>query len=92
MESFCAESKRGVELALDGGDGALLPIVSEGVSTLKEVSFWVFRPAWMALSKQKRATAVDFCLLFEIRLLPITVAVGVSRSERQAQCETLEIL
>lgn len=35
---FCAGSKRGVELALDRGEGSLLPLLSVGVRVIDEVS------------------------------------------------------
>jgi hypothetical protein len=43
--SFCAGSRRGVELALEGSDAALLPLVSEGVYVIEEVSVLASKPA-----------------------------------------------
>jgi hypothetical protein len=43
--SFCAGSKRGVELALEGSDAALLPLVSEGVYVIDEASVLASKPA-----------------------------------------------
>lgn len=92
LVSFCAGSKRGVELALEGSEAALLPLVSEGVYVIEEVSVSASRPAPRALSRLKGLTAADFRLPFAIRLFPATVAVGGPRSEGQAHSEALGIV
>jgi hypothetical protein len=84
MTSFCAGSRRGVELALEGSDAALLTLVSEGVYVMEEVSVSMSRPALIAFSSENGFTAADFRLPFWIRLFPATVAVGGARSDGQA--------
>jgi len=90
--SFCAGSKRGVELALEGSDAALLPLVSEGVYVMEEASVLASKPAWMAFSRLYGVTAADLRLPFWIRLFPATVAVGAALSEGQAHSDALGIV
>jgi hypothetical protein len=89
---FCAGSRRGVELALEGSDAALLPLVSEGAYVIDEVSVSASRPALIAFSNENEFTAADFLLPLEIRLFPATVAVGGARSDGQAHSEVLGIV
>jgi hypothetical protein len=90
--SFCAGSKRGVELALDGSDAPLLLLVSEGVYVIDDDSVLASKPAWMAFSRLYGVGAADLRLLFVIRLFPATVAVGGARSEGQAHSDVLGIV
>jgi hypothetical protein len=62
--SFCAGSIRGVELALEGSDATLLPLVSEGVYVIEEASVSASRPALIAFSSENGFTAADFRLPF----------------------------
>ena len=92
MASYCAGSKRGVELALEGSEAALLPLVSEGVCVMDEVSVSASRPVLIAFSMLNALTAEDFRRGFDIRLLPTTVAVGGALSEGQPHSELFGIV
>jgi hypothetical protein len=89
---FCDGSNRGVELALEGSDAALLPLVSDGVYVTEEVSVSASTPVLRAFSKVAGLSAVDFRLFFWTRLLPATVAAGAARSDGQAHSEVFGIV
>lgn len=52
------------ELALDGGDASLLPLISVDVRVQDEVSVSVSCIAFIAFSTEAILTAVDFLLFF----------------------------
>jgi hypothetical protein len=81
-----------VELALDGGDASLLPLLSVGVRVYDDVSVSTSWPAFMAFSIEAALIAVDFRLLFCMRLFPETEATDWARSEGQAHSEDFGIV
>lgn len=85
--SSCVGSRRGVELALEGGEASLLALRSVGV-LYDDVSVSLSWLALMAFSNDAECTVVDLRLGFEIRLLPAT-ATDCARSEGQAHSEVL---
>lgn len=86
---FRSGSKRGVELALDGGDASLLGLPSVGVRVVEDVSV---SGAWAicnAFSTEHGLTRADRLVFFWIRLLPATEAVVVVRFDGHAHSEDL---
>lgn len=82
-----------MELALDGGDASILPLISVGVCVNDEVSVSASWVAFKALSKEEGVIAVDFLLFFSTRLLPATVAVtGDASSDGQAHSDDFGIV